>query len=112
MLARVKQLEQCNRDMFGDIVVTCQTAPKVLLATVEAYVPPMVIESRKVNWDSENEKRRASLLVDQLLSDIYSKIGNENSASDYNSGTSSKSGRKCKVDEKGLWDRGECLVLL
>lgn len=111
MLARVKQLETCNREMFGDVVVTCQTSPKATLARIEPYVPPIVFGNANNNKMSENDKRRASLLVDQLLSEIYSRIGNgnhsNNSFTDYNSATSSRSGRSCRWDEKTLWEQGK-----
>lgn len=106
MLARVKQLETCNREMFGDVVVTCQApAPKALLPQIEPYVPPIIFENRKngIQW-RENEKRRASVLVDQLLSEIYA---NE-SVSD--SATSSRSCGVCRMDERSLWEKGECLI--
>lgn len=117
MLARVKQLETCNREMFGDVIVTCQTSPKVLLSQVENYVPPIIFENKKSNsWtrDGENEKRRASVLVDQLLSEIYGNNG-AGISSDYNSATSSKScggGGVCRIDEKSLWDKGKWLIYL
>lgn len=120
MLARVKQLETCNREMFGDVVVTtCQASPKALLPKIEPYVPPIIFENKKataaINWNSENENRRASVLVDQLLSEIYAKIGDvggnsSNSVSDGYSATSSRSCGVCRMDEKSLWEKGECLI--
>lgn len=115
MLARIKQLEMCNREMFGDVVVTCQTPPKIdAVSRIEPYAPPVAIDNKSgqsLCWEKENERRRASLLVDQLLSEIYTKIGNgsssNNSASDYNSATSSKSGKNCRVDEKFLWGKSK-----
>lgn len=110
MLVRVKQLEVCDRGMFGDVVVTCQTAPNIPIPQPKPFVPPaeryaMVgLSGNGDRW--ENERRRASVLVDELLMDIYSKIGA--GLTDYNSATSSKSSKECRLDEKSLWEKGSC----
>lgn len=54
------------------------------------------------------ERRRASVLIDQLLADIYSNVGG--GSTDYNSGTSSKSHGGYRVDEKTLLDKGWCII--
>lgn len=111
MRARVKQLETCNREMFGDVVVTCQApAPRALIhPKIETYAPPIIFENRKnaikCGEKGENEKRRTSVLVDQLLSEIYAKIGNESVISD--SATSSRSCGVCRMDERSLWEKSE-----
>lgn len=117
MLARVKQLETCNREMFGDVIVTCQAPQKSHLSKIEsAYIPPLIFENtaKRIQWKSDNEKRRASLLVDQLLSEIYARIGSasgSNTNSDCNSVASSRSCRVCRLDEKSLWEKGECCLI-
>lgn len=56
-------------------------------------------------WKTDSDRRRASALLDQLLSDIYSKYDGNNS--DYNSGTSSKSRNGCRIDEESLRDKSK-----
>lgn len=116
MLARVKQLETCNRDMFGDIIVTCQPSQKVALAQIEPYIPPIIFEKQpttKSNLTNNENKRRASVLVDQLLSEIYARIdvGGTCVNSGYNSATSSSRNScydgVCSMDEKLLREKGE-----
>lgn len=108
---RIRQLESCNREMFGDLVVTCQSPPNV---PVSPPVPLVFRGSapfrRAASQDeperrrNESDKRRTSALLDQLLADIYSKF--DGNHSDYNSATSQQSQRGRRIDKKELREKG------
>lgn len=106
---RVRQLEYCDRAMFGDMIITCQSLPA---APVMQQIRPLKILQPRIRAksegypkkDPEQDKRRASLLVDLLLVDIYSNIHNY---SDYNSATSSRSQRTFIVEEHELLDKSK-----
>ncbi|XP_064210921.1 uncharacterized protein LOC103314564 isoform X1 [Tribolium castaneum] len=102
---RVRQLEACSREMFGDMVLHHQTPPpqQSLFGEVIQAVP-VTLTMRKTSMETPSnkytdyEKRRASDLVEELLVDIYSNIN----GSDYNSATSSKSHRSFVADINNL----------
>ncbi|XP_023310333.1 uncharacterized protein LOC108905130 [Anoplophora glabripennis] len=109
---RIEQLEVCHREMFGDLVLTCATStgspPTRMIETSVTYP---VEYRRTVSMDSvlrktsivENERRRASALVDELLVDIYYNI--HSGTTDYNSATSGKSHKNSWVEVVNLQEK-------
>ncbi|KAL3269076.1 hypothetical protein HHI36_008159 [Cryptolaemus montrouzieri] len=93
---RVRQLEYCNKQMFGNLIVTCPVyashMPKKLIKPVPITLKPVTTSEEIVRKHlMEAEKRKASLLVDQLLLDIHNSIQH---STDYNSTTSGRSSQK------------------
>lgn len=114
---RVCQLEACDREMFGDLVLTCPSP-----ATTSVFEPPTtamqpvspihVVHKKTFDYsysvdeqtDFIDDKRRASDLVEELLVDIYRNI---QSGSDYNSaGSSHRSRRSFLIDLNNLHGKG------
>lgn len=111
---RVRQLEYCDRAMFGDMIITCQSLPAVPIIRqihpLKILHPRLRAKSEGLpKKDSEQDKRRASLLVDLLLVDIYSNVHN---CSDYNSATSSRSQRTFTVEKFELLDKSKFVLIL
>ncbi|CAH1155918.1 unnamed protein product [Phaedon cochleariae] len=107
----IPQLERCDRSMFGDLVLTCQTPVHGVLPKQVIQPIPYTMAVRRASVDSvsatktsimETEKRRASALVDELLIDIYYSV--HNGSSDYNS-TSGKSHRSSWAEFVNLQDK-------
>lgn len=111
---RIKQLEECNRDMFGDLIVACQTPITDELPRQVMQAIPYTIGVRRATVDTvrgpvnlNNDKRRASVLVDELLLQINYSL--HNASTDYNS-TSGKSHKHVfielgELDKKGKYYR-------
>lgn len=112
---RVRQLEECSREMFGDVVVTSYflnltavtrlperpITPMSYTVDMEGvsssgYSSTLSLTRRSSSEEYDSEKRRTSVLVDQLLADIYSFRGDTDSyaTTDYSSCASHKS-QKC-----------------
>lgn len=103
--------------MFGDLIVTCQTPVSGSVASTSEIVArqpivpiPYTLKIRRVSVDAvsvvkpsilEIEKRRATALVDELLTDIYS------GGSDDYSSTSGRSYRSSKIEVVDLQQKGE-----
>lgn len=110
---RVRQLESCDKQMFGNLIVTCPTygsaMPKKLIQPVPITVKPVTTPEEIVRRHMiEAERRRASMLVDQLLLDIHNSIQHN---TDYNSTTSGKSSHKySRQMSHDLCKRGELSV--
>ncbi|XP_044271093.1 uncharacterized protein LOC123015436 isoform X2 [Tribolium madens] len=113
---RVRQLESCSREMFGDMILHHQTPPQQSVFGEIIQAVPVTLSIRKSSMESPSnkytdyEKRRASDLVEELLVDIYSNIN----GSDYNSATSSKSHRSFVAEINNLQgkDATELLSLI
>jgi hypothetical protein len=105
---RVRQLESCSREMFGDLILTRQTPPPEVAFSHVVQAVPVTLTLRKSSIDhphADLEKRRASDLVEELLVDIYSSVN----GSDYNSATSTKSHRSFVTGINHLQEKGTCL---
>ncbi|XP_023029096.2 uncharacterized protein isoform X1 [Leptinotarsa decemlineata] len=105
---RIEPFEKCHREMFGDLVLTCQTPIQGELPRRLVLPVTYSVEVRRASADSatntrilESEKRRASALVDELLMDIYYSVHN---STDYNS-TSGKSHRSSWVEVVNLEEK-------
>ncbi|KAK9890804.1 hypothetical protein WA026_012148 [Henosepilachna vigintioctopunctata] len=105
---RVRQLEYCNKQMFGNLIVTCPTysthMPEKLIQPVPITVKPVITPEEVIKKHlMEAEKRRTSLLVDQLLLDIHNSFQH---STDYNSTTSGRSSQKySNVQSHDLYKR-------
>ncbi|XP_068899024.1 uncharacterized protein [Tenebrio molitor] len=102
---RVRQLESCSREMFGDLILTRQTPPPEVAFSHVVQAVPVTLTLRKSSIDhphADLEKRRASDLVEELLVDIYSSVN----GSDYNSATSTKSHRSFVTGINHLQEKG------
>lgn len=112
---RVRQLELCDRSMFGDMVLTCQSYPSIKMNN--EIRPIKIIQPVRYRTKSEGsvskwrerDKRRASALMDQLLIDIYGTIHNY---SDYNSATSSRSHKIFSFEKYELERKGKLFFFI
>lgn len=108
---RVRQLESCSREMFGDMILHHPTPPQTRVFKNVIQAVPVTLTMRKNSMENlrtnytDYEKRRASDLVEELLVDIYSNIN----GSDYNS-TSSKSHRSFVAEISNLREKGTCFL--
>lgn len=100
---RVCQLEMCDRNVFGNMVIVRQNPPvSPLPSTFTDPIPmpsPLTQSRRRTTSDElqfssrekeQNERRRTSQLLDELLLDIYNR-DNCSSLSGYTSTTSLRS---------------------
>ncbi|XP_030761772.1 LOW QUALITY PROTEIN: uncharacterized protein LOC115886662 [Sitophilus oryzae] len=129
---RIEQLEHCQKEMFGSLVISFVNAPMVPelentnLKQVEYYVDVWDKETnrtpikpkRTLSFDEairtpnpEQEKRRASALLDELLVEIYNNANN--GTTDYYS-TSGKSQRSVWLEVVDLHEKDthELLAIL
>lgn len=93
-------LQLCNREMFGDMVLVRQNPSTKPLADSSMSRPTSSCRKRATsatyedpNERKQNERKRASQLIDELLLDIYNR-NNCGSVSGYTSATSSLRSQK------------------
>ncbi|KAF5279232.1 hypothetical protein FQR65_LT03480 [Abscondita terminalis] len=117
-IRRVRALELCNSNVFGDVVVIRQSLP-MLSQSKLTPLPNLLATTFKDDGKSDddsltegkkhtNEQRRASKLIDELLLDIYHR-SKSMSFSGYTSTTSLKSQRS--VTKYSSSDLGKLSVL-
>lgn len=127
----IEQLEKCNRQMFGELILTCPTSkmsdfPPGDLTTKRkknihqlSYRTSAMDLRRSVSYSNEyyspkehnnsneqHNKRRASDLLDELLMDIYSTAQNA-ITTDYNSATSGRSSKSIVMDLGDVFKKGK-----
>lgn len=112
MSLKIRQLESCSREMFGDMILTCQTSQqceKNLIKSVPITIPSksMDFAMKSMNY-GDYEKRRASDLMEELLIDIYSNLN----GSDYNSATSVSNTSNASIRIEKLEEKGKFFSLL
>lgn len=119
---RVCEMENPDPRMFGDMFLSYQTMPSSKTTMNLNDIGPLRIvqniRHRRYKSDgycgnncesNDDKKRRASLLMDQLLIEIYGTSTNNN-YTDYNSATSSKS-QKIFVYEKYELERKSTFII-
>ncbi|CAH1979528.1 unnamed protein product [Acanthoscelides obtectus] len=100
---RIAQFESCHKEMFGDMIISCQTPTEGSLPTEAVLSVPYVVTIKRRHHmtkmrqtsSKRSEKERAKTLLNELLAEINSNV--QISTTDYNS-TSGRSHRSLWQD--------------